>query len=82
MRFTRRAAVRYLSVGALGAAISHMAPGRLGSFDADTEDFCSWVKVSGPACIGGQLIEQWCYRCCAGIDCEYLTCENRVVGSC
>lgn len=82
MRLTRRAAVRYLGVGALGAVLSRWIPNGTNAFDAGTEEVCGWVKVGGPWCIDGDVVERWCYRCCAGIDCEYLTCEDRVVGSC
>ena len=44
---------------------------------------CYWVKISGPTCNANrQLVERWCYRCCASTDCWYEGCEYRVVGKC
>ena len=50
--------------------------------NAVAREHCYWLKVAGPYCSGGQVIERWCFRCCGGLSCETLYCENRVVGSC
>ena len=43
---------------------------------------CYWQKMRGPYCRNGVLYEDWCWRCCASIDCWYEFCETRPIGSC
>jgi hypothetical protein len=83
-RLARRVDRRRLLRGATGA-IAGAAAAALGA-PASAEpavvlDVCFWRKQSS-YCKGGQLQEYWCYICCAGLDCETITCEWRSGGSC
>jgi hypothetical protein len=44
-------------------------------------EVCYW-KYQYSVCDSGQLLERWCFICCAGIDCEIFVCEWRPGGSC
>jgi hypothetical protein len=76
-RLTRRRLLRLL----LGAGAASALSFPVSQEEAAAEN-CYWHKVLGPTCNGGQKLEQWCYRCCAGGYCWTEWCEWRVVGSC
>lgn len=78
-RLTRRKLLTGLGA-TLAAGVAAMARP---SGNVQALEHCYWLKVAGPFCNGsGQLIEQWCFRCCGGLMCETMYCEYRVVGSC
>ena len=49
--------------------------------DASALETCFW-QYQYSVCQGGVLLQKWCFKCCAGIDCEVFYCEFREVGSC
>lgn len=77
-KISRRNLLRLAAGGAAAAALPVMGA----SANPETQDNCYWYKEEGPYCSNGQLVEKWCFTCCAGINCEPPTCEWRVVGSC
>ena len=81
-RLTRRRLLRSLGRLAGAGALGGLLFNRLGGGEAHALDNCFWQKQFGPSCVGGQLREYWCFKCCAGGVCETLWCEWRVVGSC
>jgi hypothetical protein len=78
-RMSRRLMLRLAGRLAVGLGVA-------GAFGIQSKpakaETCHWKKVYGPVCNGGQYIEQWCYRCCAGTSCWTEWCQWQVVGSC
>jgi hypothetical protein len=78
----RRAALRKIAKG-ITASLFAIAAGRKAqkSGEAAVQEVCFW-QYQYSLCQGGVRMEQWCYICCYGIDCETLVCEWRTVGAC
>lgn len=79
-RMSRRRLLRVAS-GAVAAGVGVATGGSATAKPVAAMDVCFWRK-QGSMCVGGTLMEQWCYVCCAGGDCETWSCEWREVGSC
>lgn len=77
-RLTRRQLLR-LVLGLGGAA---MIPVLEEPVAVAARENCYWRRVYGPTCSSGQMIERWCFMCCAGTSCWTEWCEWRAVGSC
>jgi hypothetical protein len=83
-RLARRVSRRGLLRAASGvvAGVVAAATGTVrSSGSAAALETCFWRKEA-TVCSGGQLMEHWCFICCAGFDCETFYCEWRPAGSC
>lgn len=49
---------------------------------AADEENCFWQRTVASLCVNGQLLDRWCYICCQGLDCETVSCEWRIIGTC
>jgi hypothetical protein len=79
-RVTRRRMLRMAGRLAAGLGLGGALVAK-SSKPAEAET-CFWKRMSGPVCSGGQLVEYWCFRCCAGTQCWNEWCETRFVGTC
>ena len=79
-RVSRRRILRAAS-GAAAALAAAVTGGTSAAKGPAPTEVCFWRKVNS-VCDNGQLMERWCYVCCAGIDCETFFCEWRPAGSC
>lgn len=77
-RLTRRQVLRgFLGLGVASAIAVGDEP-----VEVVAREHCYWERSYRPTCSGGQMVEQWCFVCCAGTMCWVEWCEWRVVGSC